>query len=164
MTGKRIGNSIYVHISILSHLSSSKRNCIKEAERIAAPMPFAPNVFRVDEKKKQVSLLFYSDFEVDPFPCLMGSIFVDLSQSRARSRSYLLSKNPPILHRKELLLGQGHPSFVKLAALTTELVNLGMYDNSHLIGHSNAWQARLNNAGIFVDKCGSLKFRSNRSE
>ncbi len=164
LIGKRVGNSIYVHISTLNDLSISLQACIADAKEIAAPLAFAPNVFRVDEKKKQVSLLFYSNFDVDPFPRLVESIFVDLSLDRAKRRSYRLSENPPILHRKELLLSKKHPSYLELAALTAKLEDLGLFDKPHVIGHSIEWNARLTKAGIFVNNDGKLEFRGELQE
>jgi hypothetical protein len=49
------------------------------------------------------------DFENDPFPTLNGSWTVDPQNGAVSFRSYSSSLNPPILHRKELLVTADHP-------------------------------------------------------
>jgi DNA phosphorothioation-associated putative methyltransferase len=146
--GKRIGSSVYVHVSTLAHLTGSITNCIAKAERIAAPLPFEANVYRIDERKSEVSLLKYRDFEIDSFPCLTRSVFVDLNAQLFSCRDFSKSSNPPILHRKELLLLKTHSEYSSLEELTSKLEALGLYKNANTIGHREQWRSRLRQAGL----------------
>jgi DNA phosphorothioation-associated putative methyltransferase len=155
--GKKIGSSVYVHVSTLGHLSHSITDCIARAERIAAPLPFKANVYRVDERKSEVSLLNYKDFDIDPFPCLAESVFVDIKARRFSHRRFAQSCNPPILHKKELLLGKHHPSYKALEAVTMKLEALGLFHNAHTIGHLKQWSDRLSEAGMVIDEFGGIQ-------
>jgi DNA phosphorothioation-associated putative methyltransferase len=155
--GKKIGSSVYVHVSALGHLPHSTTDCITRAERIAVPLPFKANVYRIDERKSEVSLLNYKDFDIDPFPCLTESIFVDIGAERFSHRRFAQSKNPPILHKKELLLAKHHPSYKALEGLTLKLEELGLYRNAHTIGHLKQWEDRLSEAGVVIDELGGIQ-------
>ena len=53
-----------------------------------------------------------------------------------------LSKNPPILHRKELLLPSDHPQVPTFAALTQQLESLSFFQDARRIGLLREWQER----------------------
>ncbi|MDD5391703.1 MAG: DNA phosphorothioation-associated putative methyltransferase [Thiothrix sp.] len=60
------------------------------------------------------------------------------------------NNNPPILHRKELLLPPDHPDIPKFAALTKQLEDAGLFKDSRKIGYKKQWEERLRNAGYKV--------------
>jgi DNA phosphorothioation-associated putative methyltransferase len=126
---------------------------------LSQPVPFLPNVYRIDERKSEVSLLKYINFDTDPFPCLAESMFVDVGAERFSHRRFAQSKNPPILHKKELLLAKQHPSYKPLEKLTFELESLGLYNNAHTIGHLKQWEDRLSDAGVVVDEMGDIHMK-----
>jgi DNA phosphorothioation-associated putative methyltransferase len=65
-------------------------------------------------------------------------------------RDFSSSENPPILHRKELLLPRDDRRRPKFAALSDALDGLGMFVDNHKIGFRKAWQRRLEEAGIVI--------------
>jgi DNA phosphorothioation-associated putative methyltransferase len=58
--------------------------------------------------------------------------------------------NPPILHRKELLLPSDHHDIPKFVALTKQLEDAGLFKDSLRIGYKKQWEERLYNAGYKV--------------
>lgn len=62
--------------------------------------------------------LTYEDFSAE-FPSLLESLTIDLNDGRIVSRSYRTRANPPVLHRKELLLGPDDPA-VEAFGLSTD--------------------------------------------
>ena len=56
--------------------------------------------------------------------------------------------NPPIIHRKELLLLPDHPILPKFRALTAAAEEHGLFTDAHAIGTRNAWLERIREAGL----------------
>ncbi|WP_051390333.1 DNA phosphorothioation-associated putative methyltransferase [Bradyrhizobium sp. Ec3.3] len=117
-----------------------------KATAIARDFPW--NVVRIEPDK--IALLEYDDFDNEHFPALRRSLLVDLESRESKVRDFSTSPNPPILHRKELLLPTEDPRRAKFAALTAALDALGMFADSHKIGLRKAWQQRLEGAGIVI--------------
>ena len=151
--GKRIGGFLYVHMSALSALSADDQKKVHAASQIAGLSP--ENDFNVVKLglngSTRVGLLEYSDFENDPFPALRIACSVDLETKTATRRQFTHSANPPILHRKELLITDRHPGFGEYRALTEALEKAGLYAESRTIGHKRQWVERLEQAGFAVN-------------
>lgn len=149
--GKRIGSTLYVHRLAVSFLKEQYSALLQQALEILPPSGGSSfNVFKLDAYSLKVSFLEYSNFDYDPFPALSLALIFDLNSQLIRRRSYGKSENPPILHRKELLLPPDHPGRPIFARLTSELDALGLYEHSHQIGHSKQWAARLIQAKVIV--------------
>lgn len=56
-----------------------------------------------------------------------------------RKRSYVGSLNPPILHRKELLLPLEHTEIARFQEMTSTAEALGLFDDPSRIGFQNQW-------------------------
>jgi DNA phosphorothioation-associated putative methyltransferase len=108
------------------------------------------NLVRVSEIASALALLDYADFETAPFPALRRSWRMDLTTERVTFRDYSRSTNPPILHRKELLLPAEHPDRPQLEALTRDAEALGLFDNPTAIGFRAQWQALIASRGYFL--------------
>jgi DNA phosphorothioation-associated putative methyltransferase len=119
--------------------------------RIAGAPAGAFDVVRLGRKGEQISLLAYPRFFDDAFPALERSWAVDLRAETAACREYGRQGNPPILHRKELLLAPGHPERATFAALTEALEGIGLFENASEIGTRNAWASRLERAGVQIE-------------
>jgi DNA phosphorothioation-associated putative methyltransferase len=144
--GKRVRDALYVHREAVAEISASDRRAVKKAVAIAGD--FQWNVARIEPSK--VALLEYGDFEKEHFPALRRSMLVDLENRDCKLRDFSASENPPILHRKELLLPASHPRRSEYAALTAALDKLELFVDSHKIGLRKAWQQRLDDAGIVI--------------
>jgi DNA phosphorothioation-associated putative methyltransferase len=96
-----------------------------------------------------VSLLLYESFE-EPFPALLSSVKVDLESGVTARTDYRGRKNPPILHRKELLLAPDDPRLPAFRALTAAAEKFGLFRESNTIGTRTAWRARIEAAGLIL--------------
>ncbi|SEG70900.1 DNA phosphorothioation-associated putative methyltransferase [Methylobacterium sp. 190mf] len=141
--GKRVGGAAYVHISALGELADEERAQIEAArERIGEHW----NVAKITTKG--VSLLAYEDFETAAFPRLRHAW--RLKTDGVDHDDYTQRDNPPILHRKELLLGANDPRVELFADLTRQIVERGLLADPHRIGTARAWEKRLEQAGVVV--------------
>lgn len=148
--GKRVHGTLYLHRDALEALDTAERDLVREAGRLVGD--FAWNVVKLDpERAGRVGLLAYEPFEAAPFPALLESATVDVGTGRVARRSFRGSPNPPILHRKELLLPSDHPERERYAALTRVLERLGLFAETSRIGFRQAWEARLAAAGVRIE-------------
>ncbi|WP_220092806.1 DNA phosphorothioation-associated putative methyltransferase [Paraburkholderia unamae] len=110
-----------------------------------------PNVAKYNVRTSCVALLHYPDFFEDPFPALAASwVFPEGAQQPASVRHYRDSLNPPILHRKELLVGEGHPKYAAWAELTSSAEAVGLFDNTTTIGFAMNWRQLLQQKGLTI--------------
>ena len=149
--GKRVGGALYVHHSAVDSLLPEQSRLIAAA---AGHVPQGNwNVAKIDlADGRAVSLLDYEDFADRAFPALRQSRRVDLKTGVVTVRRY--GTNPPILHRKELLLPPDAPGREAYVALTRELEQRGLFVDMTRRGRQDAWEAALAQAGIEVrDHC-----------
>jgi DNA phosphorothioation-associated putative methyltransferase len=140
--GKRVGGALYLHKDALGK-SGPEAEKIRAAERAVTDCEW--NVAKIE--KSSVSLLLYEPFE-EPFPALLFSTKVDLASGTSASTDYRGRKNPPILHRKELLLPHDDPRLPAFRALTAAAEEHGLFRDSNRIGTRTAWQSRIDAAGL----------------
>lgn len=149
--GKQVKGNRYVHVTALDELDSDLRARVQLAVTQAnLKEELAFNVIKLDETGQQISLLSYEDFFDDPFPALRSAIVVNVTSGRVKRLRYDVSDNPPILHRKELLLPPDHPQTPRFAALTRQLEAAGLFRDARRIGFAREWQTRLQTAGYEV--------------
>lgn len=108
------------------------------------------NVIKLDRGEPVVSALHYPAFFDSAFPLLRHVWTIDLRSNGVRFRTYADSLNPPILHRKELLLPSGHPRRAEFEALTRAAEAIGLFDDPLRIGFQRPWQALLAQKGYRV--------------
>lgn len=149
--GKRLPEGVYVHVEALPRLPVDLRVAVEAATDIAELDPTAFHVIKFANRGAKISLLAYPRFFEDPFPCLTDSWVVDLTSRSVTHRAYAPDGNPPILHRKEVLLPADHPSVPDFAALTTRATELGLFDDTRTIGTRIAWTAKLERLGLRLD-------------
>jgi DNA phosphorothioation-associated putative methyltransferase len=147
--GKHVGQASYYHRCVAGRLAPDLIARLREAELHAGCGTW--NVVKVRQDRPQrISLLTYEDFS-SSFPTLLESLTVDLSSGSVSARSYRERANPPILHRKELLVGRDHPDFELYLGLTNALEALGLLVDAAGIGTRVPWRARLAEAGVWVE-------------
>jgi DNA phosphorothioation-associated putative methyltransferase len=162
--GKKIGSTVYLFIEDLSLGKENYSEIIEFAEQLEIDIGF--NVIKVDLRQNKISFLSYPDFLENPHPSLNSSVAVDLLTGAKRTRDFSESHNPPILHRKELLVGNNHPKYVDWKALTEAEEAQGLYDNTKVIGFRKNWEALLEKKGLAYDghrlvrKSGGSSFES----
>ena len=101
--------------------------------------------FRTDLPR--LSFLSYSDFFDVAHPALRSALSVDLLTGKSLVSDYRNSLNPPILHRKELLLPPGHESIPTFAALSAAEEEAGLYHDTSAIGFRQNWERLLAERG-----------------
>ena len=147
--GKRIGTSTYLHRSSLHCLSDKKSKQLTKVLKTAGQKLQAWNVIRISEDS--FSFLMYADFESEPFPKLEHSCRIDLFSDEFSFRDYSSRPNPPILHRKELLVADDFPNYHAFLNLTQRLEELGVFYDVKNIGYQDQWFSRLAMHGIKIN-------------
>ncbi|KZK88004.1 hypothetical protein PsW64_01301 [Pseudovibrio sp. W64] len=145
--GRRVGGWLYLHRSGIELLPA------EDAERLAQVVAQHPdtswNLCKISKDK--VSLLHYEDFEASGFPALLHSITIDLATQTSKAIDYSKRENPPILHRKELLLPEDDPNILQYAALTKAAEEAGLFEKPAGIGTRKAWAKRIAVAGLRLE-------------
>ena len=140
MTGKTVAQRTYLHVSGLDAAPPALTAAVAAAEELAGVRRGeAFNVVRFDPAGAQVALLQYPGFFEDPFPALAASWRVELASGEVGYRTYAQSHNPPILHRKELLLAADDPRRAPFAALTQACESVGLFEEPTRIGYRRQW-------------------------
>ncbi|NOT13096.1 MAG: DNA phosphorothioation-associated putative methyltransferase [Methylococcaceae bacterium] len=151
MFGKKVLTNFYWHYTLTESQAAEVQETIKTAETLANLKPSRDyNVIKYDGKSSMLSLLWYPNFFEEPFPALETSFRIDLTQQKVEKRSYQTSLNPPILHRKELLLGRDSPNIEQFKQLTETAEQLGLFENPIKIGFKQAWEALIRDQGFQI--------------
>jgi len=149
--GKIVGQRTYFHIDAGPELNPAWVERWSEAERLAGvPHTERYNLVRIDAEGPCIALLNYPGFFDEPFPVLRESWLVDLDRQTVSYRTYADSLNPPILHRKELLLSDDHPRRAEYAALTEAAEAIGLFDQPTRIGYQRQWLALVREKGYRI--------------
>lgn len=136
--GKLMPEALYVHTDAVSRLPIALR-LYEGCARTYLGRVEEATIVKLRRTEPKVSYLAYPDFTSDPHPALVTSVNVDLRSFRVRTRSYVGSDNPPILHRKEEFVPTDDPSHPKFARLTRAEIAHGLFDNPSAIGTRNGW-------------------------
>ena len=152
MPAKEVAGRLYVHVCSLSGLSPPHQELVRAAADIANLQRERDfNLVKIDQRGGTISLLWYPDFFNAGFPSLRRSWIVAPSTGRVSRRTYEDSVNPPILHRKELLLPLDHPDRPRFAALTKDAEALGLFDIPSSIGFREVWEQLVAARGYCVE-------------
>ena len=151
--GKQTQTAYYIHISQLSSLVEDAQVAIIQGfEQAELNEDSVFNVLKISHDLTSLSFLNYPEFFEKGFPELESSWHVDLILKSSSFRTYANSFNPPILHRKELLLSEDHPETVRFQTLTKEAENLGLFQDSSRIGFRNQWTNLVMSNGYRVEE------------
>ncbi len=101
------------------------------------------NVVKLRANGQEITLLNYSSFFEEAFPPLQESWTFNPNTTQYRYRAYSESTNPPILHRKELLLPADHQDTPRFSALSKEAEHIGLFDDASRIGFLQGWESLL---------------------
>ena len=146
MIGKRVGGDLYIHKVGVGELPNEDRELVEASLESLDASECSWNVVRI--ANDNIAFLTYVDFEDAPFPLLEKSVRFDLLDGRKSVRDFSGYSNPPILHRKELLLPLDHPRRAEFEKLTKALDEHGVFYDAHRIGYKDQWEARLSAHGI----------------
>ena len=99
---------------------------------------------KLSRYRPQVSYLVYPDFDSVRAPGACGEHSSPICpRLNLHHRDYRRTTNPPILHRKELLVTNEHPRRSQFARLSDREDKLGLFDTHQPIGMRKYWQAIL---------------------
>jgi len=147
--GKNIGGFMYAHKSAQPLLLEKHSQSLNKSLQLLSGFKLW-NVFKFNLKDDtKLSFLEYENFEENQFPCLIRSCQVDLKTQTVKIRKHSTS-NPPVLHRKELLMPPDHPELTKFQNLTLQLESLGAFKNIVKLGTKTRWENELSELNITV--------------
>jgi len=147
--GKLTPEALYVHSAYVAELPALLRVYQGAARQLTGDVDDAV-LLKLNRLKPQVSFLVYPTFESDPHPAIEASIVAKLGAIRVKYRYFGDTKNPPILHRKELFVPAHHPSRAKFERLTHQEERAGLLDRPD-IGTRDGWSAALAGAGYVLN-------------
>lgn len=145
--GKHLVQFSYYHVDLISKLPDVAEFLLKTEERFST-REFDFNVVKLS--RTRLSFLRYEHF-AQPFPALLAALTCDMADGTSRFTDYSSRANPPILHRKELLLPADHPLVPGAAQLTECLERLGAFKDTTRIGTRDGWNARLRSLGVEIE-------------
>ena len=90
-----------------------------------------------------IAFLRYPRFFETPHPELSESVRVSLVTGKVTRSRFGRDGNPPILHRKELLVAPAEPKAESWARLTSQEVAAGLYEFPATIGFKAVWEKLL---------------------
>ena len=142
MPYKRVGSTRYYH---RDYLDPAYVKEVRHAEA-RVDLDFVWNVVKITNDGS-FTFLKYARFMTASFPELEISCKVPRSLPPGRLIRWGRD-NPPILHRKELLLPEDHPQAAKARAWTRRCEKANLFRDTRRIGRRKRWQAMLKEAGL----------------
>ncbi len=154
--GKRVFDDLYLHVSAIYTLHDIEHQALITAAIKCIPEDQATviNVVKLNLRTGKISLLEYEPFEDSAFPALLGSWVIEPSSDSPTYRTYRTSLNPPVLHRKELLVAPNYPGRKGWQRLTEEAEELGLFDNTRTIGFRKNWLQLIEGKGFCLTSTG----------
>ncbi|OUC12868.1 MAG: DNA phosphorothioation-associated methyltransferase [Alkalinema sp. CACIAM 70d] len=148
--GKKLANSLWVHVSAIEALDPLLRLYEGCASRTIG-RPEEANVIKFHCRKPKITYLVYPDFDADPHPALYTSMQIDLRDLHVHYRDHDPNENPPVLHQKDLLVTPEYPHYEKFAKLSRQEEDWGLLDNWKRISDQQGWRSCLE------EHCAELK-------
>jgi DNA phosphorothioation-associated putative methyltransferase len=145
--GKSLPQDLYVHRSAEDELPALLRLLIFAAQQVVGDVVY--DLVKIATDGRAVSFLAYPNFDEDPHPALLRSVRVYLPKASIGVRDYRAAANPPILHRKELLVTERYPHYEKFRDLTRAEESAGLLSQSD-IGFQSNWIAQLQMRGFEI--------------
>jgi DNA phosphorothioation-associated putative methyltransferase len=147
--GKVLPDAVYIHESALRSCTTPVQDFVTEISR-ELPEGVTWNVLKVSRRDCKVSFLHYPGFFEEDFPELNWALSLDLVRGKVRPLDYTSSDNPPLLHRKELLLSPDDPHRTKFEAITQRAEDAGLYEETKKIGFRKQWTRVLSQNGFAI--------------
>ncbi|WP_100913677.1 DNA phosphorothioation-associated putative methyltransferase [Pseudoalteromonas spongiae] len=144
---KKLPDAIYFHKDAFAHAPLELKKFVEIVAKALKIPDSKWNLVKLFKADFRLSLLHYPDFFTDSYPALHQSVTVDLVKLTHKVTKYDSSENPPILHRKETMIGTENPSYQLFCDITAEGEQAGLYENTRMIGFKNSWQRLIQNKG-----------------
>ena len=140
--GKLLPDDLYVHIDYINELAPILRVYVGCAD-IFFGQEIDANIVKIHMKSSKLSYLVYKDFDKDPHPRLMKVTKVHFIERYIQIIDFSERENPPILHRKETMVGEDYKYYRKFKKLTESEERHGLYEEAFRIGTKQKWEERL---------------------
>ncbi len=159
-------NDLYIHCSQIHHLHSDQSSTLVKNATASFAESALPlfNILKINEKFRKVSFLNYENFDTDAFPVLADAWTYNEVTNKTTYRSYRTSGNPPILHRKELLVDKSYPRYKEWAQLTANAERLGLFETPTTIGFKYNWYKLIHSKGYTLQNNEFLPLGNDESE
>ena len=138
--GKKLPDALYLHRSAEDQLGALLRLLAFAARQIVGEVDY--NVLKISMDGRSISFLTYDNFDEDAHPALRHSVRVYLPRTEYSIRDYSSSLNPPVLHRKEMLVDPLHESYKTFCELSAQEEQLGLLSRTD-IGTKQGWLSLL---------------------
>ncbi len=148
--GKKLANSLWVHVSAIEALDPLLRLYEGCASRTIG-RPEEANVIKFHCRKPKITYLVYPEFDADPHPALYTSMQIDLRDLHVHYRDHDPDGNPPVLHQKDLLVTSEYPHYEKFAKLSRQEEDWGLLEDWKRISDRRGWRSCLE------EHCAELK-------
>lgn len=145
--GKLVADDLYLHRSLEPDLPPPLRLVVAAARMVTGELDYTLLKLRLDGRA--VSFLQYRDFDEVAHPPLVYSVRVYLPRASYQVRNFAVSRNPPILHRKDTLVSGSYPGYARFRALTLAEEDLGLLNRAD-IGTFEQWRALLKATGTEI--------------
>ncbi len=149
-TGKHLPDSVYLHKSAITTIPDKLLVFLNKAIATPELNTISWNIIKFFKREFKISLLEYREFYTEAFPSLFCSHSINLNELTIKKIQYKDSKNPPILHRKEMLLDPENPLIPEYRKLTEQAEDEGLFENKRIIGFKNGWEKILKEKGLTV--------------
>jgi DNA phosphorothioation-associated putative methyltransferase len=147
--GKRLPTALYLHSDGQDRLPPILRLLEGVARRLIGEVGEAV-VLKLHLDRPAVSYLEYPGFDRVAHPSLRSGYIVTLDSLRCDYRDYSRHRNPPILHKKELLLATDDARRKRFHSLTRQEERAGLYEHPASIGRLDGWNALLEQRGVEI--------------
>ncbi len=148
--GRKLGNMHYIHRSAIDYLPPEETEALILASSIVnASIDW--NLVKISKKLDTVSFLLYDNFDDVLFPVLLKATVVNIVLHSLKTIDYRKRKNPPVLHRKELMLAPDDPRISSFAETTIFCEDRQLFKNASYIGTKLKWEERLRENGFKIE-------------
>lgn len=144
---KQVGMNRYLHLYSCG-CPNIADNTIRSVSALCTDTVAAEDILMKVSPTKDISLLVYPDFFRLPHPTLR--LAANLSQSSGQLTVREYRENPPVLHRKELLLPPIDSRRKVASELTRAEDAAGLLDRPFNFGFQKQWDGRLQRMGYTI--------------
>ena len=145
VVGKKIGSAIYFHKYYAMDIIPIK--ILERAEIIGQARYINYDIIKWDNKKKTVSFIYCPCFNDDPFPEVLFVRTVNYKKYEYKDRDYQNGDNPPIYHKKWLMVQDTYHGFdveeaKKISAEVEKIIVKHRIDRKR-IGFRKYWEEKV---------------------
>ncbi|WP_422410198.1 MULTISPECIES: DNA phosphorothioation-associated putative methyltransferase [unclassified Endozoicomonas] len=145
--GKKLPKAVYLHKSALQGIEEQLKEYALIQVVTVGLKEQDWDILKFHRDGFRLTLLSYPAFFSDAYPALHKSISIDLAKQQCKQTCYQKTDNPPILHRKELMVQSNSPHYEDFCLITQEGELAGLYENSRAIGFKRSWESLLESKG-----------------